>query len=87
MASSSAEEVELRFTEKPERLTSPYFPSKIGGNQLARLPVPDVLVCKKCSKPLVFLLQAYAPIDYLAHCYYRTLYIFCCREVWCVWMQ
>ena len=89
MASSSVEEVELGFTEKPEdpkRLTSPYFPSKIGGKPAwldPRLPVPDVLVCKKCGKPLVFLLQVYAPIDHLIHCYHRTLYIFCCREPSC----
>lgn len=89
MASSSVEEVELGFTEKPEdpkRLTSPYFPSKIGGKPAwldLRLPVPDVLVCKKCGKPLVFLLQVYAPIDHLTHCYHRTLYIFCCREPSC----
>ena len=89
MASSSLEDVELGFAEKPEdlsTLTSPYFPSKIGGKPAwldPRLPVPEDLVCRKCSKPRVFLLQVYAPVDDLTHCYHRTLYIFCCREPSC----
>ena len=89
MASSSAEEVELGFAEDPEdssRLTSAYFPSKIGGKPAwldPHIPIPEDLVCKKCNKPRVFLLQVYAPIDHLIHCYHRTLYIFCCREPSC----
>ena len=89
MAANCVDEVELGFTEKPEdtkRLTSPYFPSKIGGKPAwldPHLPVPDVLTCRKCGKPRVFLLQVYAPIDHLAHCYHRTLYVFCCREPSC----
>lgn len=89
MASSSLEEIELGFAEKPDdpkRLTSPYFPSKIGGRPawlVPNLPTPEDLVCKKCNKPRVFLLQVYAPIDHLTHCYHRTLYIFCCREPSC----
>lgn len=89
MAYSSVEEVELGFAEDPEdysKLTSAYFPSKIGGKPAwldPRLPIPEDLVCKKCNKPRVFLLQLYAPIDHLIHCYHRTLYIFCCREPPC----
>ena len=47
------------------------------------LPVPDVLTCRKCGKPRVFLLQVYAPIDHLAHNYHRMLYVFCSREPSC----
>ena len=89
MASSSVEEVELGFAEDAEdysKLTSAYFPSKIGGKPAwldPRLPIPEDLVCKKCNKPRVFLLQLYAPIDHMIHCYHRTLYIFCCREPLC----
>jgi len=90
MASSCLEDVELGFAEKPEdpnKLSSPYFPSKIGGKPAwldpVNLPQPEDLVCKKCNKPLVFLLQVYAPIDHLSHCYHRTLYLFCCREPLC----
>ena len=89
MASSSMEEVELGFAEDPEdssRLTSAYFPSKIGGKPAwlgPHLPTPEDLACKKCNKPRVFLLQVYASIDHLIHCYHRTLYIFCCREPSC----
>lgn len=89
MASGFLEEVELGFAEKPvdlDRLTSPYFPSKIGGKPAwldHRLPLSEDLVCRKCNKPRVFLLQVYAPIDHLTHCYHRTLYIFCCREPSC----
>ena len=89
MASSSVEDVELGFAEDPEdnsKLTSAYLPSKIGGKPAwldPRLPIPEDLVCKKCNKPRVFLLQLYAPIDHLTHCYHRTLYMFCCREPFC----
>ena len=90
MASSYLEEVELGFAEEPEdcnRLTSAYFPSKVGGKPAwldsSHLPVPEELVCRRCSKPLIFLLQVYAPIDHLTHCYHRTLYLFCCREASC----
>ena len=90
MASGSLEEVELGFAEEPDdcsRLTSAYFPSKVGGKPAwldsTHLPVPEDLVCRRCGKPLIFLLQVYAPLDHQTHCYHRTLYVFCCREASC----
>ena len=90
MASISLEDVELGFAENPGEhsgLSSLYFPSKIGGKPAWLDPVgllpPEDLVCRKCSKPRVLLLQVYAPIDDLTHCYHRTLYIFCCKEPSC----
>ena len=85
MDSSSVEEVELGFMEKaedPKKLSSRWiiFPSVVNlPGWSPHLPVPDVLVCK-VWQPRMFLLQLYAPIDHLRHCYHRTLYVFCCRE-------
>lgn len=62
------------------------FPSKLGG-----LPVwlygknnpPCILRCKVCDAVLSFLVQLYAPIDYLEHCFHRTVYVFICRSQNC----
>ena len=79
--------VELGFLEKPEDfsvLTSPFFPSKVGGLPAwldpQNLPSPSQLACGVCGRPCVFLLQMYAP---LADTHHRSLFLFMCREGAC----
>lgn len=85
-------EVELGFVESPEdlkQLTSPFFPSKVGGKPAwldeENLPTPTQLLCDNCAKPLVFLLQVYAPIneDGLDKESHRTVFVFMCRDPKC----
>ena len=80
-------ELELGFVESPEdpaSLTSLFFPSKVGGKPAwldqTNLPSPSQLSCNNCSKPTVFLLQVYAPIEDGRH---RTLFLFMCRDPQC----
>ena len=84
--SSSLEEIELGFIEKPED-DLPVFASKTGGKPVwldpVNLPRAEDLTCKKCGNPRAILLQLYAPIDHLSKCYHRTVYIFCCRNPVC----
>lgn len=82
--------VELGFLEKvddPERLTSPFFPSKVGGKpawlDLRGLPHPERLACSVCGKPCVFLLQVYAPLPSNPRAFHRTVFIFMCRNASC----
>lgn len=82
--------VELGFVADecdPKLLHSAYFPSKIGGRpswlHLSSLPTPESLLCKNCSKPTIFLLQIYAPLDEKPSCFHRTLFLFVCRDPAC----
>ncbi|XP_028398834.1 programmed cell death protein 2-like [Dendronephthya gigantea] len=81
--------IELGFLEKvedPVTLTSPFFPSKIGGKPawLALSELPSQILCKICEKPLVFLLQVYTPADdEKSPAYHRTVFVFCCRNGSC----
>jgi pre-rRNA-processing protein TSR4 len=81
--------VELGFVEKvedPVVLTSPFFPSKIGGKPawLALTGLPSQILCKNCEKPMVFLLQVYVPSeDEKSSSYHRTVFVFCCRNGAC----
>ena len=83
--------VELGFVEEVGNLcslTSPFFPSKVGGKPawLARcsLPDPESLSCKNCEKTLVFLLQVYVPSDDEdSAIFHRTIFVFCCRDGTC----
>lgn len=82
--------VDLGFLAKehdPKLLHSAYFPSKIGGRpswlHLSSLPSPESLLCKNCSKPTVFLLQVYAPLDGKPNCFHRSLFLFVCRDPSC----
>lgn len=86
-----SEGVELGFVEKsahPLRITCPFFPSKVGGKpawlNLRDLPDPELLLCKLCGKPTIFLLQVYAPDTEREDCFHRTLFIFCCKDGKCV---
>ncbi|KPL94077.1 programmed cell death protein 2-like protein [Sarcoptes scabiei] len=61
-----------------------YFPSKIGGRPsfLVLNPILDLdrIKCSKCSKPMRFLLQIYAPLENLEHAFHRTVYVFGCGQ-------
>jgi pre-rRNA-processing protein TSR4 len=86
---ASHDVVELGFVEKVENpvvLTSPFFPSKIGGKPawLMLTGLPTEILCKNCEKPLVFLLQVYVPSnDEKSSSYHRTVFVFCCRNGAC----
>lgn len=74
-------------TVEPFRLTSRFFPSKVGGKpawlDLKNIPEANELTCLKCDIPLVFLCQLYAPIDesdFHGTCFHRTLFVFYCNE-------
>lgn len=74
-------------TVEPFRLSSRFFPSKVGGKpawlDLENIPEPTELTCLKCNIPLVFLCQLYAPIDepdFHGTCFHRTLFVFYCNE-------
>ena len=95
MAARVVKEVELGFVETPEDLqllTSPHFPSKVGGKPAwldhVHLPSPEDIACGSCQKPMTFLLQVYAPVpvderDPEGAEYHRTLFVFMCRDANC----
>ena len=88
-ASGKATEVELGFVETIAgwRLSSPFFPSKIGGKPawltLKPIPSADNVKCGKCNEPCVFLLQVYASIPNENTCFHRTLFVFICKNPAC----
>ncbi|XP_071512108.1 programmed cell death protein 2-like [Diadema antillarum] len=61
--------VELGFVEKTAkwRLTSQFFPSKVGGKpawlNLTDVPGVNTLSCGQCGKVMTFLLEVYSPPD------------------------
>eukprot|EP00743_Colponemidia_sp_Colp-15_P003571 GILK01003853.1.p1 GENE.GILK01003853.1~~GILK01003853.1.p1 ORF type:complete len:400 (-),score=68.67 GILK01003853.1:158-1321(-) len=65
-------------------LTSPYFPSKVGGKPawLNLRDLPDTK-CERCRGPLSFLLQVYADLDVRETTFHRSLYVFCCKQTDC----
>ncbi|XP_067845645.1 programmed cell death protein 2 [Heptranchias perlo] len=72
--------VELGFVERapPARLVSSQFPSKVGGRPAwlsLCVPGPERVRCGGCARPLVFLLQVYAP---RGRAFHRALLLFCC---------
>ncbi len=91
MASKTLEEVELGFLERvddPSLLAPPFFPSKVGGRpawaDLQHIPTPARLACGYCSKPMVFLLQVYAPQPRVnPEAYHRSIFLFMCRNPGC----
>lgn len=83
---------ELGFVEKPENpshLTSPFFPSKLGGKPAwldpLDIPLPEALSCGNCSRPLTFLLQVYAPLSDGSDdsTFHRALFLFMCLDPNC----
>ena len=83
--------MELGFVEEvadPEKLTSPFFPSKVGGKpawlDLLRVPSVDTLSCSKCGKPLISLLQIQSSPDSSSDDEnHRTLFLFFCTDSKC----
>lgn len=83
--------MELGFVEEvedPEELTSPFFPSKVGGKpawlDLMRVPSVDTLSCSKCGKPLISLLQIQSsPSSSCDDDHHRTLFLFLCTDSKC----
>ena len=77
----------LRKPEDPALLTSPYFPTKVGGKPAwldpIHLPTPAQLACQHCGKPCVLLLQLYAPLSDDPSVYHRSLFIFMCKDSAC----
>jgi len=88
-ASGKATEVELGFVETIAgwRLSSTFFPSKVGGKpawlNLKPIPSADNVKCGKCNEPCVFLLQVYAPIPNENTCFHRTVFVFICKNPAC----
>lgn len=89
---SMAAGVELGFAAAPGpegawRLSSAYFPSKVGGRPAwlgeAGLPGPAALRCGRCHKPCALLLQLYAPLPDRPDAFHRTLFVFACRGASC----
>ena len=82
--------VELGFLEEcssPEQLTSPFYPSKVGGKPSwldpVHLPSSDQLICKECNKPCILLLQIYAPLSDEPDTYHRSIFVFMCLDTVC----
>ena len=84
-----AERVELGFIERasPEELTSPFFPSKVGGKPAwldpTHLPTPEDIACNVCGVPRSFLLQIYAPLPDTPGAFHRTFFLFMCLNPSC----
>ena len=87
-------EVELGFAEEIDtddaidrlRMSSTFFPSKIGGFpawlNLQDLPDSSRVLCRICKKPMAFLLQIYAPMPH-DHSFHRSIFLFCCKDGKC----
>lgn len=83
--------MELGFVEEaedPKELTSPFFPSKVGGKpawlDLVRLPSVETLSCRKCGKPLIHLLQIQSSSSSSGNQeHHRTLFLFLCAAYKC----
>eukprot|EP01105_Mastigella_eilhardi_P006954 TRINITY_DN18445_c0_g1_i1.p1 TRINITY_DN18445_c0_g1~~TRINITY_DN18445_c0_g1_i1.p1 ORF type:complete len:343 (-),score=73.11 TRINITY_DN18445_c0_g1_i1:53-1081(-) len=60
------------------------FPDKVGGKPVwvvpDGLPPPQQLLCPKCSLPMWFLVQVYAPLDDCDDAFHRELYLFVCKN-------
>ncbi|KAJ1479731.1 programmed cell death protein 2 [Baffinella frigidus] len=95
------EEWRLGFVEEPRipaALRPEFFPSKVGGAPAwldpARLPADLRCACYSgsggsvCGRPLVFLLQIYAPVlDGPPEAFHRTLFVFACAYAGCAGKQ
>lgn len=87
--------IELGFVEEFDdqeadslwKLTSPFFPSKLGGKpswlDLKNLPDIKKIKCSSCDGPTKFLLQVYAPLDNSSAAFHRTIFIFVCTNQQC----
>ncbi|KAJ2726833.1 hypothetical protein GGI07_000344 [Coemansia sp. Benny D115] len=63
------------------------FPSKVGGKPRWLDPTRPLdaaqVSCEECKKPMVLLMQLYAPEDEPPSAFHRTLYLFVCRNGGC----
>lgn len=81
--------MELGFVEEadPKELTSPFFPSKVGGKpawlDLSRVPSVETLSCSKCGKPLIHLLQIQSSSSSGDQEHHRTFFLFLCPDSKC----
>lgn len=81
--------IDLGFVQTCEswRLTSRFFPSKVGGKpawlELKNIPGKNDLECEYCNDACVFLCQIYAPYEEDAKAFHRTIYVFICKNVDC----
>lgn len=69
------------------KLTSRFFPSKVGGPpawlKLEDLPDVTARSCPLCQVPMTFLAQIYAPINEIPSAFHRTLFLFVCATPSC----
>ncbi|XP_050419695.1 programmed cell death protein 2 [Adelges cooleyi] len=79
--------IDKNSTTDQFKLTSRFFPSKVGGMpawlDFKHIPDATEMTCSKCNVPLVFLCQLYAPIDepeFRGSCFHRTLFVFFCYD-------
>ncbi|CAG9785075.1 unnamed protein product [Diatraea saccharalis] len=85
----TSQKVDVGFLEEKHswQLHPRFFPSKVGGKpswlNLQDLPNSSQLSCKKCSGPLIFLCQVYAPYEDRDDAFHRTIYLFICRNGSC----
>ncbi|XP_050460504.1 programmed cell death protein 2 isoform X1 [Cataglyphis hispanica] len=81
--------IDLGFVQTCEswRLTSRFFPSKVGGKpawlDLKNIPGKSDLECEYCNNVCVFLCQIYAPYEENDDAFHRTIYIFICKNIDC----
>ena len=77
----------MEEVEDPEELTSPYYPSKVGGKpawlDLFRIPTVEILTCIKCGKTLIHLLQIQSSSLSDEIDYHRTVFLFVCADERC----
>ena len=70
-------------------LKSHCFPSKVGGKpswlSLSPLPSSEIMLCQKCRKPLIFLIQVYSPMERsMGDAFHRTIFVFVCKNASCL---
>ncbi|TRY75217.1 hypothetical protein TCAL_16812 [Tigriopus californicus] len=69
------------------KLTSRFFPSKVGGPpawlKLEDLPDVKARSCPMCQVPMTFLAQIYAPIHDIPTAFHRTLFLLVCATPTC----
>lgn len=81
--------IDLGFVQTCEswRLTSRFFPSKVGGKpawlDLKNIPGKSDLECEYCNDVCIFLCQIYAPYEENDDAFHRTIYIFICKNIDC----
>ncbi|PVU88701.1 hypothetical protein BB559_005440 [Furculomyces boomerangus] len=78
----------LGFAEEPEEpLPDLAFISKIGGKpnwlHYSKSMKAEDVTCKSCLKPMILLLQLYAPEDFPQEAFHRVFYVYICKNGKC----